>query len=162
VRQCKSLGYDYAVKDTRFNDIPLATASSSAVNSWINRTYQWASLGADAPIPENLGYPMNLAAATNLPAVWRIDGEGDPIPHDREPTRRVAFIPPKPSLQRKVVAAVADTIVASAVAHPAQAVLGTAESTKDPTWVKEQFDHLGDLVKDGKMTQWSLSVVVEK
>jgi hypothetical protein len=58
----------------------------------------------------------------------------------------------------------------SVQAHPAQSILsaGGAHDTRETTntpdndWVKDQFGHLGDLVKDGKMTQWSVSVVVEK
>jgi hypothetical protein len=163
LRHWQTLGYDYAIKDTLHRNIPLAKAPGPAINSWINRTYQWASLGTDAPIPA-IGYPLNLAGASNLPAVWKIDGVGAEIPHDK------AAPPTRHTFLRKAVASPVMVATESVQAHSAQSILSadgthdTRETTNTPDndWVKDQFGHLGDLVKDGKMTQWSVSVVVEK
>lgn len=168
VKQWQTLGYDYAIKDTLHRNIALANASGSAINSWINRTYQWASLGTDAPIPA-IGYPLNLAGASNLPAIWKIDGIEPQIPHDKAaPPNRHTFL--REAVAAPVRVAAESVQAPPAQAHPAQAVLSTdgphdthaAAKTPDNDWVKEQFGHLGNLVKDGKMTQWSVSVVVEK
>ena len=150
VRDCTVLGYDYAIKDAQLNDVPLKSATSAATRAWINRFYQWTTVGGPVPTQAEIGYPQNLSGASNIPAVWKIDGKGNPIPHDAPP----AAAPAPRTFQRKVVAAAADT---------AQTVLAaTGTNTQDAQWVKDQFGHLGNLVKDGTMTQWSVSVKVEK
>ena len=166
LRDWTALGYDYPQIPTKKGDL-------AALNAWVNEAYEWTTVNGAPPSFEDVLQQQILHPVQVLPQVIKIDGkhllpDGDLHIRGLAPQLSQSSQPLQPEVKAasgnngaNVANGAHQVPLASHFTSMPKKKLPTTTIKAAPTF-EQRFGHLGELVKDGKMTQWNASIRVEK